>query len=42
MIHTETGDAKSKDDRPTESQCSEWTFLLSKLVLQSRFIWIQS
>ena len=36
MIHRETRDEKGKEDPPVESQGSEWTPLLSKLLMELR------
>jgi len=42
MIQRETRDAKSKECSPVGSRGSEWTPLLSKLLLEPRHDWIQS
>lgn len=36
IIHTNTRDAKGKEDLPIESQVSEWMPLLSKLLMELR------
>jgi len=38
MIHRETRDEKDKEDPPVESRGSEWTPMLSKLLL--REVWL--
>jgi len=42
MIHTETRDVKSRGHPPVKSRGSEWTPLLSKLLMEPRCSWIQS